>query len=65
MRRWPTDEELKRLQEKEYKRAEKEIDAPDPICDCGNPGWACICQDLAYELGHYKDWTPFDYGESN
>ncbi|MDD5008571.1 MAG: hypothetical protein PHC68_09285 [Syntrophorhabdaceae bacterium] len=21
----------------------------DPICDCGNPGWACICEELEQE----------------
>jgi len=23
----------------------------DPICDCGNPGWACRCAEIAAESG--------------
>jgi hypothetical protein len=28
---------------------------PDPICDCGNPGWACACYDGRFDEDEDED----------
>jgi hypothetical protein len=57
---WPSKEKIKQLQEEEYDRAYKDDDEPDPICDCGEPGYACCCRRLAEKIGTWPDGTIFD-----
>ena len=42
--RWPTKDELKTAQERENRRAMEMDDIQDPICECGRPGYACVCE---------------------
>jgi hypothetical protein len=59
-RRWPTDEEICVLQKAEYKRAEEQDDYADPICSCGQPGFACMCDKMAMEIGWWPDGEPYE-----
>jgi hypothetical protein len=27
----------------------------DPVCECGRPGWACVCEELAFERGEIDE----------
>ena len=60
--RWPTSHELRRLQEEENDRAERDNREPDPICECGEIG-ACRCEEMAEDIGYWVDGTPYDYPE--
>ena len=51
--RWPTKQEIKFLEEEEIIRAIKMDDLEDPICQCGNPGYCCQCEELYEILGYY------------
>ncbi len=58
-KRWPTDEELKIAQNLENIRAQMYDEEADPICECGEVGWACRCESLAYDIGYYRDGTEY------
>ena len=58
--RWPNDRELNEAKLRERKRAIEHNEEEDPICECGEPGWACCCDDIARHTGHYSDGTPYD-----
>jgi hypothetical protein len=62
MERWPTSEELQKLQAEELARAERLHDDPDPICDCGMPGYVCCCEAIAKELGYWQDGSEYKEG---
>ncbi len=47
--RWPTSEEIRALRKEEDLRAAEHDDMADPICDCGQPGYACRCNELRLE----------------
>jgi hypothetical protein len=56
---WPTKDEIRKLQIDENTRAMEQNDEPDPICDCGQPAYACICEQLAEKLGYWIDGSEF------
>lgn len=56
---WPTKDELRKLQIDENTRAMEQNDEPDPICDCGQPAYACICEQLTEKLGYWVDGSEF------
>ncbi len=60
---WPTSEELRQLQQEEYDRAEKFDDEADPICECGEPGYNCSCEEIAHNVGHWSNGEPYDYND--
>ncbi len=63
MKEWPTKEELQELQKTEYSRAIRFDQEPDPICECGEPGWCCRCKELAEDIGFWADGTSFNKEE--
>jgi hypothetical protein len=60
---WPNEEEIAKLQAEEDERAEVRDDFADPICDCGEPGFACRCEALASRLGFWSNGFPYDLDE--
>jgi hypothetical protein len=52
---WPSKEELLKAQFDENTRAMEQNDELDPICECGQPAYSCICDWLAAELGYWAD----------
>ncbi|OGM10453.1 hypothetical protein A2Z67_04045 [Candidatus Woesebacteria bacterium RBG_13_36_22] len=60
---WPTKEELLKAQFDENTRAMEQDDEPDPICECGQPGYACCCNCLAEKLGYWADGTEWNWKE--
>jgi hypothetical protein len=58
--RWPTEAEIKALVQEEQARAERQDDEVDPICQCGNPGYACCCEEMAKEIGYWPDGAEYD-----
>lgn len=56
---WPTKKELQKLRCAETLRAKKQDDEADPICECGQPGYVCICEWLAGALGYWADGTEY------
>ena len=60
---WPTDDELKRLQAEADARADECGDESDPICDCGEPGYACQCDEMGREIGFWPDGSEYDGGQ--
>jgi hypothetical protein len=61
--RWPSHVDIDRLQREEDDRADRQGDQPDPICDCGCPGYACRCEEIACAEGQWSDGTT--YGEED
>lgn len=59
-KKWPTKKEIHALQMKEYKRADSIDDIADPICQCGEPSFACRCDDMVIEIGYWPDGTPYN-----
>jgi hypothetical protein len=57
--RWPSKDELRKLQIEENTRAMEQDDEPDPICECGMPAYACYCENLAMKLGYWSDGSEF------
>lgn len=51
--RWPSKDKLQKLQEDENIWAAVQGDIPDPICECGMPAYACVCEQLAKKLGYW------------
>lgn len=58
---WPTKEELRKARCAETIRAKAQDDEPDPICECGQPAYACICELLAMELGYWADGGEYQF----
>lgn len=58
--RWPTKDEIELARELEFRRACDADDHEDPICECGEPGWACRCKALMAATGTYADGTPLE-----
>jgi hypothetical protein len=56
---WPTRKELDILQQQENERAKMFDEEADPICECGEVGWACRCESIAYDLGYYADGSEY------
>jgi len=56
---WPSKEELLKAQFDENTRAMEQDDEPDPICECGQPAYVCICEPLAMELGYWADGSKY------
>jgi len=57
--RWPSKDELKKLQIDENTRAMEQDDEPDPICECGMPPYCCCCENTAMKLGHWPDGSEY------
>ena len=57
---WPTEEEIQQLQKLEDQRAREFNEESDPICECGEPGWCCCCEELAEKLGYWWDGSEYD-----
>ena len=58
--KWPTKEELDQLQEIENIRAQVYDEEPEVICECGEPGFACCCEELVDRLGYWWDGSPIE-----
>ena len=57
---WPLEEELLKNQLDENTRAMEQDDEPDPICECGQPAYACICEQIAGALGYWADGSDYE-----
>jgi hypothetical protein len=57
--RWPSKEEIRQLQEVENLAAEEAGDDPDPICECGEPGYGCRCLEMSERMGAWHDGTEY------
>jgi hypothetical protein len=58
--RWPTKEDLQEAKVAEAIRARAQDDEADPICECGQPAYVCICEQLAMELGYRADGSGYE-----
>jgi hypothetical protein len=56
---WSTKEELRKLRRAETIRVKAQDDESDPICECGQPAYACICEQLAMALGYWADGAEY------
>lgn len=56
---WPTKEELRKARLAETLRAKKQNDEPDPICECGQVAYACICEQIAMAVGYWADGAEY------
>ena len=59
-KRWPTPEEINRRQAAEDAAARTFNDVADLICDCGEPGWCCRCEEMAAEIGYWPDGEAYE-----
>lgn len=57
--RWPSEDELKELEEQELELSNSHNEESDPICDCGNLGYMCRCEQIAMSCGYWSGGQPY------